>query len=55
MLGENVRETFESLNPYFIGLSILISITHDWKSYQDLQSLNPYFIGLSILIRGFQF
>ena len=37
------------LNPYFIGLSILI---HTTKSlvFRYIDSLNPYFIGLSILI-----
>ena len=36
------------LNPYFIGLSILIADFLD--TVTDDGSLNPYFIGLSILI-----
>ena len=36
------------LNPYFIGLSILISHMNSYKS--PIECLNPYFIGLSILI-----
>ena len=39
-----------SLNPYFIGLSILIFDT--WAKREELtDGLNPYFIGLSILIQ----
>ena len=37
------------LNPYFIGLSILIFDVLDAK-ISAAKSLNPYFIGLSILI-----
>ena len=37
------------LNPYFIGLSILILLTIFFRS-SFICSLNPYFIGLSILI-----
>ena len=38
------------LNPYFIGLSILIILKSDGKD-TPTPSLNPYFIGLSILIK----
>ena len=47
-----LNEKIASLNPYFIGLSILIlSNTEDWDD--EFQCLNPYFIGLSILMRCF--
>ena len=39
---------WQGLNPYFIGLSILILPDRDDLIGPD--SLNPYFIGLSILI-----
>ena len=37
------------LNPYFIGLPILIKDQE--KEPSILEGLNPYFIGLPILIR----
>ena len=37
------------LNPYFIGLSILIT-SKKISNYKKKNCLNPYFIGLSILI-----
>ena len=40
---------YESLNPYFIGLSILIDVIFNILA-RGSQGLNPYFIGLSILI-----
>ena len=40
-----------SLNPYFIGLSILIMVTENMERTIKLMGLNPYFIGLSILMR----
>ena len=39
-----------SLNPYFIGLPILM--LSSWVSVAIDTSLNPYFIGLPILIRN---
>ena len=39
----------QSLNPYFIGLSILIT-EEPYKTLNQRSGLNPYFIGLSILI-----
>ena len=39
---------FQSLNPYFIGLSILIFLAAFIIMF--VSRLNPYFIGLSILI-----
>ena len=39
----------DRLNPYFIGLSILIK-DKSIKLFRDWEGLNPYFIGLSILI-----
>ena len=48
-IGYNRNIEIESLNPYFIGLPILMIISKiegvDWR-----QCLNPYFIGLPILI-----
>ena len=38
-----------SLNPYFIGLSILINPVSGFTIL--IEGLNPYFIGLSILIK----
>ena len=39
----------DSLNPYFIGLPILMS--EEYKAYLvEAMGLNPYFIGLPILI-----
>ena len=38
-----------SLNPYFIGLSILIALYINVLIF-NFSGLNPYFIGLSILI-----
>ena len=37
------------LNPYFIGLPILIEGTKN-SVFSDKEGLNPYFIGLPILI-----
>ena len=42
---------WQGLNPYFIGLSILILPDRDDLIGPD--SLNPYFIGLSILISSY--
>ena len=39
----------ESLNPYFIGLSILMMLIIK-IAVTAMLSLNPYFIGLSILM-----
>ena len=45
-----------SLNPYFIGLPILISIREYVKQLEIVaQGLNPYFIGLPILIWEYSF
>ena len=41
----------DRLNPYFIGLPILIS-TCSFYSYYGSTCLNPYFIGLPILIHA---
>ena len=41
----------DSLNPYFIGLSILIIMKKNLKEKME-KGLNPYFIGLSILINS---
>ena len=38
----------QGLNPYFIGLPILIRFLYDYRNGPG--SLNPYFIGLPILI-----
>ena len=47
----NLRRTLKlSLNPYFIGLSILILYQNNKKLKVIKLCLNPYFIGLSILI-----
>ena len=39
------------LNPYFIGLPILITLNNSMRIQNTC--LNPYFIGLPILIGGF--
>ena len=39
-----------NLNPYFIGLSILIRCSNGSNRNVRPRGLNPYFIGLSILI-----
>ena len=43
------KEFKEGLNPYFIGLPILIIIVINDKLFLK-ECLNPYFIGLPILI-----
>ena len=42
-------DRLESLNPYFIGLPILIPLETKLKK-EIKKGLNPYFIGLPILI-----
>ena len=44
-----VFASVECLNPYFIGLSILIIMNQNFNGLKE-DGLNPYFIGLSILI-----
>ena len=45
-----IIQGFGRLNPYFIGLSILIFCSKGVCSSFNGGCLNPYFIGLSILI-----
>ena len=48
-MRKEIKEFLYSLNPYFIGLPILIGCRR--KLYKGSEtSLNPYFIGLPILI-----
>ena len=51
VLGNDLYTIYNegSLNPYFIGLPILIS-SWCYFIYREGNSLNPYFIGLPILI-----
>ena len=45
----SLQRSLRSLNPYFIGLPILIFI-NSLSSLEFTIGLNPYFIGLPILI-----
>ena len=49
LIGAGVGAGAASLNPYFTGLSILITF-YPYYSDDENNGLNPYFTGLSILI-----